>query len=151
MIVVSICLSSDALSQCLPSYWGFSYLDVEYLLTAAAPDLGCRVSPLDCSPLQCQAANTEYHSVTYKRYPFYTHYFVSTSLKLLIYPSITPEDEPPRLEGVKYVIKEEQLAITNSFRKNEALGQSRNNAQLRMSSSESKVQSCSSVQSLGHV
>ena len=76
---------------------------------------------------------------------------MSTSLKLLIYPSITPEDEPPRLEGVKYVIKEEQLAITNSFRKNEALGQSRNNAQLRMSSSESKVQSCSSVQSLGHV
>ena len=61
VIVVSVCLPSDALSQHLPSYWGFSYLgrglslhghsskaqpllltlDVGYLLTAAAPDLGC--------------------------------------------------------------------------------------------------------------
>ena len=26
LIVVSLCVSSDALSQCLPSYLGFSYL-----------------------------------------------------------------------------------------------------------------------------
>ena len=59
--MVSVWLPSDALSQCLPSYWGFSYLgrgvslhgcsskaqpllltlDVGYLLTAAATDLGC--------------------------------------------------------------------------------------------------------------
>ena len=26
MIVVSVCLPSDALFQCLASYWGFSYL-----------------------------------------------------------------------------------------------------------------------------
>ena len=26
MIVVSVCLPSDALSWCLPSFWGFSYL-----------------------------------------------------------------------------------------------------------------------------
>ena len=36
MIVVSVCLPSDALSQCLPSYLGFSYL-------------GCRVSIQGCS------------------------------------------------------------------------------------------------------
>ena len=66
MIVVSVCLPSDALSQHLPSYLGFSYLgcgvsrngcsskaqppllilDVGYLLTAATPDLGQGVSPL---------------------------------------------------------------------------------------------------------
>ena len=45
MIVVSVCLPSDALSQCLPSYLGFSYLGhgVRGLLqqrAAAAPDLG---------------------------------------------------------------------------------------------------------------
>ena len=39
VIVVPICLPSDALSQSLLSYWGFC-------------DLGCEVSPLDCSPLQ---------------------------------------------------------------------------------------------------
>ena len=66
MILVSVCLLSDALSQRLLSYLGFSYLgrgvslhgcsskvqplhltlDVGYLLSAAAPDLGHRVSPL---------------------------------------------------------------------------------------------------------
>ena len=64
MTVVSICLPSDALSQRLPSYLGFSYLgrvslqgcsskaqpllltlDMGYLLTAAAPDLGRGVDP----------------------------------------------------------------------------------------------------------
>ena len=63
MIVVSVCLPSDALSQHLQSYWGFSYLGcgtslhgcsskaqpllltVGYLPMAAPPDLGCWVSP----------------------------------------------------------------------------------------------------------
>ena len=35
---------------------------------------------------------------------------------------MTPEDEPPRLEGVQYATEEEQRAITNNFRKNEAAG-----------------------------
>ena len=67
--MVSVCLHADALSQHLPSYLGFSYLghgvslyscsskaqpplltlDMEYLLSATAPDLGCGVSPLGCS------------------------------------------------------------------------------------------------------
>ena len=66
MIVVSVCLPSDALSQCLTSYLGFSYLglgvslhscfskvqlllltlDEGYLLTAAPPDLERGVAPL---------------------------------------------------------------------------------------------------------
>ena len=72
MIVVSVCLASDALSKHLPSYLGFSYLghgvsihnclskvqlllltlDVGYLLMAAATDLDHRVSPRSCSLLQ---------------------------------------------------------------------------------------------------
>ena len=64
--MVSVCLPSDALLQHLPSYLGFSYLgcgvslhgysskaqlllltlDEGYLLMAAPPDLGHRVSPL---------------------------------------------------------------------------------------------------------
>ena len=71
-----MCLPSDALLKHLPSYLGFSYLgrgvslhscsskaqplpltlDVGYLLMAFAPDLGCGVSPLSCSPLQHHAA-----------------------------------------------------------------------------------------------
>ena len=70
--MVSVCLPSDALSQCLQSYLGFSYLghgaslngcsskvqlllltlDVGYLLMAAATDLDHRVSPRSCSLLQ---------------------------------------------------------------------------------------------------
>ena len=66
MIVVSVCLPSDALSWCLPSFWGFSYLrcgvalhgcsskvqlllltpDEGYLLTGAPPDLERGVAPL---------------------------------------------------------------------------------------------------------
>ena len=66
MIVVSVCLPFDALSKCLLSYLGFSYLrrgvslhgcsskvqlllltlDKGYLLTAAAPDLERGVAPL---------------------------------------------------------------------------------------------------------
>ena len=45
---------------------------------------------------------------------------------------MTSEDEPPWLEGVQYATKEEWKAIANSSRKNEVVGQSRNNAQLRM-------------------
>ena len=68
MIVVSVYLPSDAFSQSLLSYLGFSYhghgvslhscsskvqlllltLDVGYLLTAAAPDPGHGVAPLSC-------------------------------------------------------------------------------------------------------
>ena len=66
MIIVSVCLPSDALLQHLPSYLGFSYLgrgvslhgcsskaqpllltlDEGYLLTATPPDLECGVAPL---------------------------------------------------------------------------------------------------------
>ena len=66
MIVVSVCLPSDALSQCLPSYLGSSYLEHEvslqgcsskaqlllltldegYVLTATPPDLEREVAPL---------------------------------------------------------------------------------------------------------
>ena len=66
MIMVSVCLPSDALLEHLPSYLGFSYLgcgvsfhgcsskaqpllltlDEGYLLTAAPPDLERGVAPL---------------------------------------------------------------------------------------------------------
>ena len=66
MILVLVCLPSDALSQHLPSYLGFSYLgrgvslhgcsskakplflplDEGYLLTATLPDLEHGVAPL---------------------------------------------------------------------------------------------------------
>ena len=66
MIMVSVCLPSDSLSQHLPSYLGFSYLghgvslhdcsskaqpllltlDEEYLLTAASPNLEGGIAPL---------------------------------------------------------------------------------------------------------
>jgi len=35
---------------------------------------------------------------------------------------MTPEDEPPRLEGVQYATAEEQRAITNCSRQNAAAG-----------------------------
>ena len=64
--MVSVCLPSDALSQHLPSYMGFSYLghgvslhgcsskaqpplltlDEGYLLTAAPPELESEIAPL---------------------------------------------------------------------------------------------------------
>ena len=73
MIMVSVCLPSDALSQHLPPYLSFSYLergvslhsysskgqlllltlDEEYLLTAAPPDLEHGVAPLSLpAPVQ---------------------------------------------------------------------------------------------------
>ena len=73
MIMVSVCLPSDALLQHLSSYLGFSYLgrvvslhscsskaqlllltlDERYLLTAAPPDLEHGVAPLSLpAPMQ---------------------------------------------------------------------------------------------------
>ena len=66
LVVVSVCLPSDALLQHLPSYLGFSYLgygvslhscsskaqpllltlDEGHLLTTAPPDLECGIAPL---------------------------------------------------------------------------------------------------------
>ena len=45
---------------------------------------------------------------------------------------MTLEDKTSRMEGVQYATGEEQRAITNSSRKNEAVGPSRNDAQLWM-------------------
>ena len=45
---------------------------------------------------------------------------------------MTLDDVSPKLEGVKYATGEERRAITNSSRKNEAVGPSRNDAQLWM-------------------
>ena len=76
MIVLSVCLPSDALSQRLLSHWGFSYLgheislhscsskaqllpltlDMGYLLMATTTDLGHRVSHLVSSLLWNHAA-----------------------------------------------------------------------------------------------
>ena len=44
----------------------------------------------------------------------------------------TLEGEPVKFRGVQYTTGEEPRAITNSSRKNEAAGQSRNNTQLWM-------------------
>ena len=66
MIVVSVCLPSESISWCLPSYWSFSNLgrvvslhscsskvqlllltlDEGYLLTATPPDLERGLAPL---------------------------------------------------------------------------------------------------------
>ena len=78
VIVVSVCLPSDALSQCLPSYLGFSYLqrgvslngcsskvqplllalDSRYVLLATTPFLGGGVAPLggSCTTLPQELA-----------------------------------------------------------------------------------------------
>ena len=82
MITVSVCLPSDALSQHLPSYLGFSYpggslhvcpstaqpllltLDEEYLLTTTYPDLERGVAPLSPpAPTQPMPANLESSAV----------------------------------------------------------------------------------------
>ena len=44
--MVSVCLPSDALSQHLPSYLGFSYLEHGDIFMAAPPDLEHGVAPL---------------------------------------------------------------------------------------------------------
>ena len=76
LIMVSLCLPSDALLQHLPSYLGFSYLgcgvslhgcsskaqpllltlDEGYLLTTTPPDLECGVAPLG-PPAPAQPGN----------------------------------------------------------------------------------------------
>ena len=96
MIVVSVYLRSDALSQCLLSYLGFSYLgrglslhgcsskvqpqvlilDLGYFLMAAARDLGRGVSPLSCSSdVQPLLAVPAPHSflATYKSCSLHVH------------------------------------------------------------------------------
>ena len=45
---------------------------------------------------------------------------------------ITPENEPPRSEGVHHATGEEWRTVTNSSRRKEASGQSGNDAQLWM-------------------
>ena len=53
---------------------------------------------------------------------------------------MTPEDEPSSSEGVQYATGEEQRAITNSSRKNEAAGPKWNwSSAVDVSSDESKV------------
>ena len=53
MIVVSVCLPSDALSQCLPSYWGFSDLGHGIFISSQTPlltlDMGYLLSDARCS------------------------------------------------------------------------------------------------------
>ena len=54
---------------------------------------------------------------------------------------MTPEDKPLRLEGVQYATGEEQRAITNSSKKNEAAGPKQKWCLvLDVSGGESKVQ-----------
>ena len=80
MIMVSVCLPSDALSQHLPSYLDFSYLGrgvslhscsskaqlllltlgKGYLLTIAVPDLQCGMAPLD--PPCTHTATSPWHA-----------------------------------------------------------------------------------------
>ena len=56
---------------------------------------------------------------------------------------MTPENEPPRLEGVQYTTEEEQRAITNNFRKNETAGPRRKcGTVVDMSGGESEVCCC---------
>ena len=52
---------------------------------------------------------------------------------------MTPEDKPPRLEGVQYATKEEQRVITNSSRKNETAGPKWKRWVADVSGGESKV------------
>ena len=56
---------------------------------------------------------------------------------------MTPEDEPPRSEGVQYATGEEQRAITNSSRKNESFGPKRKRRSIvDASGGESKTGCC---------
>ena len=53
---------------------------------------------------------------------------------------MTPEAEPPRLEGVQYATGEEQRAVTNSSRKNEVAGpKQKRHSFVGVSGGESKV------------
>ena len=56
---------------------------------------------------------------------------------------MTLEDEPPRPESVQYATGEEQRAITNSSRKNEAARpRQKRRSVVNVSGSESNVQYC---------
>ena len=56
---------------------------------------------------------------------------------------MTPDDEPPRTEGVRYATREDQRAITNSSRKNEvAEPKQKCSSGMDVSGGESKVQCC---------
>ena len=55
----------------------------------------------------------------------------------------TLKDELLRLEGVQYAIGEDQTAVTNNFRKNEAAGPKwKRRSVVNVSGSESEVQCC---------
>ena len=63
---------------------------------------------------------------------------------------MTPEDEPPRLEGVQYATGEEQRGITNCSRKNEAAGSKwKQNSVSDVSGDESKTQCCKEQYCIG--
>ena len=103
--MVSVRLPSDALSQHLPSYLGFSYLGVSlhvcpstaqpllltldegYLLTAAPPDLGCGVAPLSHpAPTQLPLLGSGVTPVQVLfSYLFYILWCVYVNLNLAIY------------------------------------------------------------------
>ena len=56
---------------------------------------------------------------------------------------MTLKDEPPGSEGIQYVTEEEQRAIANGSRKNEATGQKQKwHSAVSVSGGESKVQCC---------
>ena len=56
---------------------------------------------------------------------------------------MTPEDKPPTSEGVQYATGEKQRAITNSSRKNEAVGPKQKQCSIvDVPGGESKVRCC---------
>ena len=90
--MVSVCLPSDALSQHLPSYLGFSYLGrgvilhgcsskaepprltlhEGYLLMAASPDLGCGVARLGCLLIfKIHGSNVTWMSFCFMFHPYH--------------------------------------------------------------------------------
>ena len=63
---------------------------------------------------------------------------------------MTPEDEPPRSEGVQYATGEEQRAITNSSRKSEeAKSKQKQHPVVDVSDGESKVWCCKEQYCIG--
>ena len=94
MIMVLVCLPSDALLQYLPSYLGFSYLGPEislrgcsskvqpllltldegYLLMIVPPDLECGVAPLGPPAPSCRPNSTHEH-----------HQMAKTEIRLIIF------------------------------------------------------------------
>ena len=63
---------------------------------------------------------------------------------------MTPEDEPQRSEGIQYATGEEQTAITNTSRKNEAAGPKwKQHSVVDVSADESKIQCCKEQYCIG--